>query len=967
MNRKFNRRFKKASSKNFKHNNSSQRNSNKRRRQSGGLFANLAQSYRDYAHKLDLSNRSFKQRLILLGFSAATAFLVVIICLSAFFSLFIPGVKQIENYAGGESTIFYDRNGKVLYTIHGDENREIVDSKDIPESLKLATVAIEDDRFYKHNGFDLPGIIKATLSEFGIGSPRGGSTITQQLVKNVFLSSERTYTRKMKELILAVKIERRFTKDEILTMYLNQIPYGGTAYGVEKAAEVFFDKDSNELTLAESAVLASLPKAPTYYSPFGSHKYTTLDIDLNDEKNEGRKLRGIKDLSEYEYTNGLIGKWYDIPWNDEKLYLPGRTDAVLKRMEDLKYIKEDERVEARTAAVNLEFNEYKSNIKAPHFVFYVKELLEKEYGQEYVQNGGLKVYTTLDLELQKEAEKIIAEQSVANRRYGASNAALVSISAENGHVVSMVGSSDYFDEEIDGNVNMTTALRQPGSSFKPLVYMSAFLNKYAPGTVVYDVPMKLGDDEPQNYDGEFVGPISIRRGLAQSRNIPAIKAYFLGGEQDAIIDNVEKMGIKSLDRRVDYGWPIALGTGEVKMIEMVEAFSVLANNGKKVDVNPIIKVEDKDGKVLVDNGEEPLTRPIEVIDPQAAHLVTDILSDKENNLGQLLSLADRPAAAKTGTSNKRISSTEILPSNLWTIGYTPQLVTAVWAGNSDGEAMNLNASGYGGATPAWNKFMNFAHRKLELPRKEFEIPRGLKTVQISKFSGLLPSKFTPENMVISDLFASFSVPTEVDNSFSIRVSDVRNGKIPNDSCPAEFVKEVTYWNPKPVEDRFNWQAEIIAWIRSLDELDEEKRNSIRESLGLSDTFAIGVPIDEESELCKPEYAENAPSIGIVSHSDGDTVKPGAIKVTAEVDAPSGADKVEFYFEDALQQTITEEPFTGTVRVPGLKLGSTFKVKVKVFDVNGYTSEEIIQLKVGERDSVTIGDLTEGLEEAVEDL
>lgn len=962
MNRKFNRRFKKASSGNYGNHGHNNKGRRSHKNGSKGLFKTLAANYRDYANKLDLHSRSFKERFILLGFSAATAFLIVLIVLSAFFSLFIPGVKQLENYAGGESTIFYDRNGKVLFTIHGDENREIVDSEKIPESLKLATVAIEDDRFYKHNGFDVPGIIKATLSEFGIGSPRGGSTITQQLVKNVFLSPERTYTRKMKELILSVKIERRFNKDEILTMYLNQIPYGGTAYGVEKAAEVFFDKDSDELTLAESAILASLPKAPTYYSPFGSHKYTTLDVDLSDPKNEGRKLRGIKDLSEYEYTNGLIGKWYDIPWNDEKLYLPGRTDAVLKRMQDLKFIQEEERVAARTEAVGLEFNEYASNIKAPHFVFYVKELLEKEYGQEYVQNAGLKVYTTLDLELQKEAEKIIAEQAVANKRYDATNAALMSVDAANGHVMAMVGSADYFDEEIDGNVNMTTSFRQPGSSFKPLVYLSAFMNKYAPGTVVYDVPMKLGEDEPQNYDGEFVGPVSIRRALAQSRNIPAIKAYFLGGEQDSIIDNVEKMGIQSLDRRVDYGWPLALGTGEVKMLEMVQAFSVLANGGKKVELNPVIKIEDKDGKVLKDNGEEPISRPIEIVDPQVAYLVTDILSDKENNLGQLLGLADRPAAAKTGTSNKRISADQILPSNLWTVGYTPQLVTAVWAGNSDGEAMNINASGYGGATPAWNKFMNFAHRKLELPRVEFEVPRGLKTVQISKYSGLLPSKYTPESMVSSDIFTSFSVPTEIDNAFSIRVSDTRNGKIPNEHCPAEFTKEVTYWNPKPVEDRFNWQAEIISWIRDLDELDEKEGEEKRTALGLSDTFAIGTPIEEESELCKPEYAENAPSIKIVSHNNKDTVKPGAVKVTAEVDAPSGVEKVEFYFEDALQQAITEEPFTGTIRVPGLKLGSTFNVRVKVFDIHGYTDEQSIKLTVGERDALTIEDLNEGLED-----
>lgn len=947
MKRRFNRRFRKAArNASFKgrSNQSTNYSQAKRPTRNKEPGRGLRAKFRDYLISLDLANKSTGQRVILVGFNVLTFFLICGVFTTGVLSLFTPRVSNFENYVGGESTIFYDRNGKVLFSVHDEENREVIESEDIPQHVKDAAVAIEDDRFYDHNGFDVPAILKAVLSEVGIGSARGGSTITQQLVKNTFLSPERTYTRKIKELMLSVRTERKFSKDEILTLYLNQIPYGGTAYGVEKAAEVFFDKDAKDLTLVEAGILAAIPQAPTYYSPYGSHKYTTLDKEFTVEELADRgKLEGLSDLYENEYTYGLLGKWYDLP-NGERLYLPGRADEVFRRMEELGYINEAQKQEARTAASAMEFNQYKSNIKAPHFVFYVKELLEQEYGKDLVETGGIKVYTTLDLDMQREAEDIIAGQVSANRGYSASNAALASINAKNGQVLVMVGSADYFNEEIDGNVNITTSLRQPGSSFKPIVYASAFINKYAPASVIFDVPMKLGEQEPDNYDGNFVGPMTIRRALAQSRNIPAIKAYFLAGEQDTIISNAEKMGINSLDRRIDYGWPMALGTGEVQMMEMVQAFSVFANNGDLIGINPILRIEDAEGKVIVDYGDDPRERPVEVIDPQAAYLITDILSDKANNLGPILNLNGRVAAAKTGTSNKRLSDTEIRPSNIWTIGYTPQIVTAVWAGNSDGEAMSPTASGYGGAAPAWQKFMNYAHTHLKLTPEEFEKPRGIKSVQVSKLSGLLPGRNTPTNMVTTDLFASYAVPTEVDSSFSVAVADIRNGKLPNEYCPEEFVREVTFWNPKAVADKFNWQSEIIAWASNLD--DETKKR-----LGIGDTFKIGSLIDEESELCKSEFAEDAPVIEITSPSGTEIISTGTLlEVEVDVDAPSGIARVEYYFGESLQVSREEAPYSGTIRVPtALKPGQEFTISAKVIDENGYSAKHVMTLTAGERE------------------
>ncbi len=937
MGKRFNRRFKKARR---------QKHFAGHRQKSSQLKKLLSHNYSRYLTHLSLGSRPIGHRIVLVGFSALSAALicgVVVICL---LSLFTPRLSNIEDYLNSDSTIFYDRNGAVLFTVSGEENREAILEEEIPEHARLAAIAIEDDQFYDHRGIDAGGIFKAVLSEFGIGSPRGGSTITQQLVKNTFLSAERTYTRKVKEIMLSVRIERKYTKEQILTMYLNQIPYGGTAYGIEKASEVFFDKDASELTLAESAILAGLPKAPTYYSPFGSHKYTNLDKQFTVEELAARKnkVEDIGDLFETEYTYGLIGQEVDLP-DGSHIYLPGRVDEVLKRMEKLGYITEEEKNAARVEVINLEFSQYKSNIKAPHFVFYVKEQLEREYGKELVENGGLKVWTTLDLDAQKKAEEIIVNQAAENARYNAANAALLSVDAGTGEVLAMVGSSDYFDEEIDGSVNMTTAQRQPGSSFKPLVYAAAFLNRFAPGTVIWDVPVKLGAQAPNNYDGKYNGPMSIRRALAQSRNIPAIKAYFLGGEQDGIIDMTARMGIDSLDRRRDYGWPLGLGTGEVKMTEMVQAYSVFANGGEKVDLFSVLRVEDADGKELVDNTEKPPSRAVEVLDEQVTYLISSILSDRQNNLGPLLNLPDRPAAAKTGTSNKKINASEIRPSNIWTIGYTPQFVTAVWAGNSDGSEMGPTASGYGGAAPAWQNMMKYLHEGLVV--EEFKKPDGIKSVQVSKYSGMLPSKHTPQAMIASDLFSSFSVPTVVDDSFSVAVADTRNQKLPNEFCPAEFVKEVTFWNPRPVADKFNWQSEIFGWLANIEDETKEK-------LGLTETVVYGSLIDEVSELCRSDFADSAPTIVSVSPPGGSTVPKGILEVTAEVDAPNKIEKVEFYFRTSVNDTVTEAPYNGNVRVPpGLKTGEKFDVTVKAIDENGYSDEWVIELKAGKKASVEV--------------
>jgi len=914
-------------------------------------------NYHRYSKSLNLHQRTFGERLVLVGLSSLSAALLVVIVVTGIFSLSLPSVKKVDDLMNAESTVFYDKDGKVLYTVYADENRESVSSEDIPTILKSATVSIEDDRFYKHNGFDVGGILKAVLSEVGIGSPRGGSTITQQFVKNSFLSNEHTYSRKVKEVVLSVRIEKRYSKDQILTMYLNKIPYGGTAYGVQRAAETFFGKEAKELTLAESCVLAALPKAPSYYSPYGQNKHTRIDKEFSVEELKKRKIKNIGDLEDTEYSYGLIGQNHTFEDGSE-IYLPGRVDEVLKRLKDLKYITKDEELEGRLESHKLEFLPAYSSIKAPHFVFYVREQLEKKYGKDVVETGGLKVYTTLDSNLQAKAEEMVAEQAIYNtNNYGADNMALVSMDAKTGQVLAMVGSADYFNPDIDGAVNMTTARRQPGSSFKPLVYASAMLEGYGAGTVLFDVATTFGSDRPNNYDGSFWGPLTIRRALGQSRNIPAIKSYFLAGEQEKIMEVVARMGISTLDPNIDYGWPLSLGTGEVKMVDMIEAFGTFANVGTHVAINPILKVEDSKGKVLEDNTEDVVSED-DALDPQVAYIIADILSDTKSGLGPRLTLPDRRVGAKTGTSNKKISESKILPSNLWTIGFTPQVVTAVWAGNSNGEAMYASATGYGGAAPVWQKFMKEAHKDLAV--EWIDKPKGVTSVRISKLSGKLPGKYTPDSVITGDIFPSFGLPKSADKSLAQVKVDTRNNKLPNDFCPEEFVEEAVFWNPQAVIPGYrNWDAAINAWYNSLNEEKLAKLN-------LGENIITGSMIDEESELCSRELMDKAPIVD-VSEYEGDTVPRQNLMMFPHIDSPSGIEKVLYYIGDSLQFTSTKQPYNGSVRITAaFSMGSEITIRVKAYDVNGYSGETEVKVIVGDKYIDADEDLEEDISEVDEE-
>ncbi len=851
-------------------------------------------------------------------------------------SIGLPDVDNIEKLSAAQSTEIFDREGNLLYTIHGEENREHVGIDSISNNIIDATVAIEDDTFWEHGGFDILAVGRAALYEiFGIGTPRGGSTITQQYIKNTFLTPERSYIRKAKELILALRLERAYDKERILELYLNRIPYGNNAYGVQKASEIYFNKDAKDLNLAESAVLAALPQAPSRYNPFGENKYSHLLKDFTPEQLENRNIENEFDLQSDEYVRGLIGQHVTVR-GDEKIYLQGRTDLVLKRMEDLEMIDASERKEALDKLQNLEFISYRETITHPHFVFYIKQILEDKYGKDIVEQGGLKVYTTIDPELQKYAEEVAAEHGESNEaNYGANNVAIMSINAQTGQILAMVGSRDYYNEEIDGNVNVALRPRQPGSSFKPFVYAQAFYEGYSPGNVIYDVPTKVGQNEPQNYDGSWQGQISMRRALAQSRNIPAIKTYFLAGKQDPVIDLVTKMGISTLDKNHSYGYPLALGAGEVPLFEMVKAYATFANTGKTPDITGILKVENSNGDILEEWRQKEFE---EVLDPQVAFLINDILSDKENSVGPGLFIEGKINAAKTGTSTKEnkeeAGGTQVRPSDTWTIGYTPTIVTGVWAGNTDGSGLYYNASGYSTAAPILKKVLTKALE--EIPSEPFPEPSGIKRISISKASGFLPGPKTPEEMIVTEKFASFAVPTETEKVFFDVKIDKVSGKLATEFTPIDAIEEVTFQDHKPVADMFNWAQEIRDYYAELDP--SSQKGDIR----------IGTPPTEYDDIHTPEASQNKPVITITSPASHSTHEKGALKVDVDIFAPNGVSVVEYYIDDDKKYFTKTAPYTGHLNLSKfLKDGSRHLIAVKIIDRLGYSSQAAIEVKVEE--------------------
>lgn len=571
----------------------------------------------------------------------------------------IPLPTRISDKQAVSSKIF-DRNGKLVYEIYNDKKRTPIKLTDLPDSVKKATIAIEDKDFYKHQGFSYSGIFRALFKNITKGDLQGGSTITQQLVKNGLLTQEKTIRRKARELVLTVIVEGIYTKDQILEMYLNTIPYGGTVYGIEAASETYFNKDSKDLTLPESALLAGLPQRPSSYSPFGAHP----------------------ELAK------------------------ARQEEVLKQMKENKFINNDEYEKAKSETLKYAV---KGSVTAPHFALWIKEQLTDKYGDEMVEQGGLRIYTTLDLDIQNFAQLAVATEVAKLKKLKVGNGAALVTKPSTGEILAMVGSKDYFADDEDGKVNILLAQRQPGSSIKPLNYALAIKDKkITPATSFIDVPTCFkvaGQAEycPVNYDGTFHGLTQTRFALGNSYNIPAVKTLALNGVEN-FINFATKMGITSLKDPKNYGLSLTLGGGEVRPIDMGEAFGVFANSGIKQPLTAITKVMDWKGNTLEEKDVKKLELSGErVMDESVTYLISHMLLDNNARAGafgtsSFLNVKGyKDVSVKTGTTNDRRDN--------WTIGYTKDAVVVVWVGNNDNTPMSGAVSGVSGASPIWNKVM----------------------------------------------------------------------------------------------------------------------------------------------------------------------------------------------------------------------------------------------------------------------
>jgi len=785
--------------------------------------------------------------LLTLMLTGTVAFVVIF----AFVSSNLPNPENLRQRIVKESSKIYDRTGEtILYELVGNIKRTNIKLSSLPPYVKQATIVAEDKNFEKHSGFSLKSMLRAMFVNFTRqGKIQGGSTITQQLVKNTILTREKSYPRKFKELILAYQLEKHFTKNEILELYLNEIPYGSTLYGIEAASQSYFRKSAKDLDIAEAAVLAGLPQAPTYYSPFGNRQ------------------------------NELLG----------------RQKYILTQMLEQGYINEGEYTEAKTKKII--FKPKIANIVAPHFVMYVRELLMAKYGEKFLEEEGLNIYTTIDLKKQKIAEDIITEMAPINeKKYKASNAALVAIDPQTGEILTMVGSRDFFSEKYDGRVNVTLRLRQPGSSFKPIVYAAAFKKGFTPETILWDVNTVFKTDnkdyEPRNYDDKEHGPVSMKKALSGSLNIPGVKTLYLAG-LESVLRLADSMGYTTLKDRSRFGLSLVLGGGEVKLLEHAAAFGIFANDGTLAKTRAILKITDRHGKALFES--QPETKRI--FDSEIARKINNILSDNNARsyifgLNNKLILQDRQVAAKTGTTNDWRDG--------WTIGYTPSLVTGVWVGNNDNTPMAQRADGSYTAAPIWNAFMSTALKDKTI--EEFKIPlpntqtnpvfRGDTSigavVKIDKASGKLATDLTPKNYIIE-----------------LNVKDIHT--------ILKYINPANPSGPPPTnpERDPNYQT----W-----------ENAIQQYLEIRGYISPNIPT-EKDDL---HTLENKPRLIVLAPKDNQTITSKSLTVEMLASAPRKISKTEYYIDGQLVKTVNSDSPLTALDLRDINNGF-YVLNVKVYD------------------------------------
>ena len=782
---------------------------------------------------------------IIVGF-CALAGIVVVVGAFAWVSRDLPDPNRIKDRSIAISTKIYARDGTtLLYDVHGDVKRSLVKLSDIPEHVRQATIALEDQEFYKHSGVSIRGLVRGVILDSLRGRATGGSTITQQFIKNAILTSERRVSRKLKEIILAYELERKFSKDEILQLYFNEIPYGGTIYGIEAASQSFFGKPVTKLSIAEGALLAAIPQRPTYFSPYGTH------------------------------VDDLIG----------------RQRYAIEQMQAQGYITEAQRDEALKVDIAKLVLPKREQMNAPHFVLMVKEALADRYGEQVLERGGLKVTTTLDWRLQEIAEKAIGAAGPKNeKRYGAKNLAMSAIDPKTGQVVALVGSRDYFNIARDGNVNVAIRERNPGSSFKPVVYYTAFAKGYSPDTMMFDLRTNFGGTPayiPNNYDGKEHGPLTMRQTLAGSLNIPAVKTLYLAGIPN-VIETARALGYTTLTEPDKYGLALALGAGGVTLLEHTNAFATFSQQGTHHPIATILKVEDKNGKVLEQFRDEPK----QVLDKGAVANLLSVLTDNTARsfvFGSRSPLvtAGRTLFAKTGTTNDWRDG--------WTVGGTPSLVAGFWAGNNDNSKMAKGADGVLVAAPAWNQFLT-------------EALKGTKADGYPK-----PPKNTATKPVLLGKLTG-DVPLSIDRITGLRIPDTCLATYPKDFVTTVIVKEVhdilqyvqkadpqgdTPANPADDPQYSRWEEPVQKWAKAKG-------------------YTATAPALGDCSLRDPGAM---PTVAIANPTLNQTVGALAMPVSATVTGPRPIAKVVYAVDDRIMgESVTGPDFALTLDLTGFENG-----------------------------------------------
>ncbi len=914
--------------------------------------------------------------------------------------IFLRGVPSIESLERGdyfwESTVIYDKDNNPIYTLFTNGKRTYAKYNDISENIINAMVSTEDKTFFENPGVDIKWLLRAGINYISGKTDRikGTSTLSQQLISYTLLSKERSIKRKVQEAYLSYALNNNYSKEKILEMYLNAISFWYNADGIEEASKTYFGKSAKDVWPLGASILASLPKWPTYYSPYLHRDRIMWKVYVYpvDDPSSSISLDTILAKEQYKslyssfrsYLSGITiasnngsmdicgvnvsyirdtkftpnKEWCIKIWQDDLLlffgdiiirenmtaswtngnfaleYTIGRKDFVASRM--LEDGKIDGKIFKNIVYDGLEFTfkKYSENIRYPYFVMYIKEYLESKYGKDIDVTAGLKVYTTIDPKLQDKAEELVKKQVAINKaQYGATSAALVSMDNKSGGILSMVWWPDYFDIENGGNNNMILAKRQPWSSFKPIIYALA-ISKYpiGPESPVADVKTSFWKYIPNDYDNTFKGIMPLRKALAWSRNIPAVKMFYLAGKEDEIVKFWKSIGLSTLQENAWYWAPLAIGSAEVRPIDLMQAYSVLANEWVKHDVYAVEKIEDSDGNILE---QHKVVDSSPLFSPAAAYITTKIISDADSRpegfWRNALTISGRNIAAKTGTSNKEIWKDKILPRDLWTAWYSPQITTVVWAGNVSGKETKWTCDGLNCAAGIWKPYMEFAHK--DLPKEDWKKPDGVYSYVIAKASGKLATTDTPDDQKISTIMAVKL--TEYDNGFKEeKVDTLCNGPV-SENTPPGAIGTLLIPSASPIIDGYD-PAWTVGFFEAIN--------------AISNWSGATSPIPRSDKPCeRPGGPGNISiSINIAGINPNDTTEGKKIIEASWIgDRPIKSIKIKYANEEKLSNVFESwAKMTGSARTSiDLKNGDhTFIVEIN--DIYGFTYTESRTITIG---------------------